>query len=414
MARTVFYATVLAAVASQVAGHTIVSSVWVNGKDTADAGVGVSSSYMRGPGTNSPVEDVTSAAIACNVKGEIEASGFLQVAAGDTLEAEWYHSGGRGADPIDPSHNGPLTTWIAPYAQKTSGDVWVQIGSEAYYDDAKQWAVAKMIANKGRSTVTLPKTLAPGKYLIRFDLLALHSAGQYPGAQFYPNCAQVEVTEGGSQELPKGVALPGFIKPTTPGVAWIYYSSEYDITGDYVAPGTGVWDGSASYSTETCTEQIFGLAPAGYCQGNSSGSPAPSASATKPATTSAAATTSGAAVTTTSAAVTTTTSQAPVQTTTTSRAGSSSSAAISSSSAATSSSAAAPVPSSPSPSTPGQYTDYNECMRAYNKCLDAAQSKTGGAVDFSKCYAEFECSALQRRMVTRRSPPSHEMRRRRH
>lgn len=43
---------------------------------------------VRGPGTNSPVEDVTSAAIACNVKGEVEASGFLQVAAGDTLEAE--------------------------------------------------------------------------------------------------------------------------------------------------------------------------------------------------------------------------------------------------------------------------------------------------------------------------------------
>lgn len=45
-----------------------------------------------------------------------------------------------------------------------------------------------MIANGGRNTATIPASLAPGKYLIRFDLLALHSASAAP-----PNGAQVRL-----------------------------------------------------------------------------------------------------------------------------------------------------------------------------------------------------------------------------
>lgn len=33
------------------------------------------------------------------------------------------------------------------------------------------------------------------------------------GAQFYPSCTQIRVTEGGSTKLPSGVALPGAYDP---------------------------------------------------------------------------------------------------------------------------------------------------------------------------------------------------------
>jgi len=48
-----------------------------------------------------------------------------------------------------------------------------------------QWAVAKLIANKGKFTVTIPKCIPNGDYLFRGELIALHAAGNYPGAQIY-------------------------------------------------------------------------------------------------------------------------------------------------------------------------------------------------------------------------------------
>lgn len=56
---------------------------------------------------------------------------------------------------------------------------------------------------------------------MRHELIALHGAGTYPGAQFYPVCAQVEVT-GNGNALPADsdlVAFPGAYKPDSPGVS---------------------------------------------------------------------------------------------------------------------------------------------------------------------------------------------------
>jgi len=41
------------------------------------------------------------------------------------------------------------------------------------------------LANKGEQVITIPKCIAPGQYLLRGELIALHGAGSYPGAQFY-------------------------------------------------------------------------------------------------------------------------------------------------------------------------------------------------------------------------------------
>ncbi|GAA6029721.1 hypothetical protein JCM8097_001019 [Rhodosporidiobolus ruineniae] len=405
----------LAAAASTVSAHSIVTNVWVNGEDTADASVGTASSYMRSPSSNSPVQDLSSASLSCNDKGTTAVSGYLTVAPGDTIEPEWYHSGARGADPIDTSHKGPLTTWISPLSANTEGAVWVEIASEAYYSSSSQWAVDKMVANKGRNTVKIPDNLAPGDYLIRFDLLALHSASSAGSAQFYPNCAQVTVSGSGTQELPAGVEIPGFFTEDTPGIVWdIYYSTEYDVTGDYVAPGTGVWDGSATYSTDTCHETVDGLAPAGYCQGGSnSTSPASSASASKAASSTVAVSSSAAATTTSRAAASSSVAAGTtaVASTTSKAAFESSTAAATTSRAASSSAAASQGSTSTSSKASGttsaadsSYTDYNSCMRAYNKCLDEHQPKNGGAADFSSCYSSFNCSLLQRLARQRRAP----------
>jgi hypothetical protein len=40
------------------------------------------------------------------------------------------------------------------------------------------------------------------------------------GAQFYPSCTQIRVTQGGSTQLPAGVALPGAYQPDDAGVSF--------------------------------------------------------------------------------------------------------------------------------------------------------------------------------------------------
>ncbi|KAL2176387.1 glycosyl hydrolase family 61-domain-containing protein [Thermothelomyces heterothallicus CBS 202.75] len=79
-----------------------------------------------------------------------------------------------------------------------SGNVWVKIEQLAY------------------------NPLAPGEYLLRHEILGLHVAGTVMGAQFYPSCTQIRVTEGGSTQLPSGIALPGAYDP----YAWTEGGSE--------------------------------------------------------------------------------------------------------------------------------------------------------------------------------------------
>ncbi|KAL8276959.1 hypothetical protein RQP46_010687 [Phenoliferia psychrophenolica] len=173
--------------------------------------------------------------MACNVKGTTAVSSFLTVPAGATIEPEWYHSGARGADPIDPSHLGPIDAYISNYDSNGSGAVWVKIAEEGWSNTTR-------------------------KYLVRFSIEALHQAESAGGAEFYPNCAQIEVTGSGSSELPTGISFPGTFTSATPGIIWnIYYSSTYNIHTDYIIPGPGTWDPAETYSTAQCETPLDGV-----------------------------------------------------------------------------------------------------------------------------------------------------------
>lgn len=64
-----------------------------------------------------------------------------------------------------------------------TGLKWFKIAEEGY--SGGQWAVDKLIANDGRWDIQIPSCIPAGDYLLRHELIALHSAGTYPGAQFY-------------------------------------------------------------------------------------------------------------------------------------------------------------------------------------------------------------------------------------
>lgn len=82
-------------------------------------------------------------------------------------------------------------------------------------------------------TYTIPSCLAAGEYIVRHEIIALHSAYEYPGAQFYPSCHQLSVTGNGTSTGPTDkVAIPGVYNSTDPGIVYDAYTAQtYTIPG---------------------------------------------------------------------------------------------------------------------------------------------------------------------------------------
>ncbi|RMJ11224.1 hypothetical protein CDV36_009124 [Fusarium kuroshium] len=239
-----FSAVSVLAMASTVSAHARMYGVWVNGEDQGNG----QNVYIRTPPSNSPVKDLSSADIVCNVNGGTAAPEFVSAAAGDTLSFEWYHDN-RNDDIIDKSHQGPIITYIAPYTETDgTGAIWTKIQEEGY--DGSKWAVDNLIANGGKIDFDLPAGLKAGKYLIRQEIIAHHESDatydQNParGAQFYPSCVQVEVTGSGSAVPDEGFDFNTGYKYSDAGVHFNLYGSY----SSYEIPGPAVWSGSSTGS----------------------------------------------------------------------------------------------------------------------------------------------------------------------
>ena len=88
------------------------------------------------------------------------------------------------------SHKGPVIDYMAkvddPTSAKAADLKFFKIDASGYEDG--KWAATKLISNNNTWTVTVPSTIAAGKYVLRHEIIALHSAGQENGAQNYPKC----------------------------------------------------------------------------------------------------------------------------------------------------------------------------------------------------------------------------------
>ncbi|KAF9454867.1 lytic polysaccharide monooxygenase, partial [Macrolepiota fuliginosa MF-IS2] len=218
--------------------HTIFQELYVNG---------VSQGHLNGirvPDYDGPITDVNSNDIICN--GGINpyhqpvSQSILTVPAGTQVTTEWHHTLNGAdpsdpADPIDSSHKGPVMAYLAqvPNALQSSvtGLKWFKI-----YEDGLSggsWGVDRFIANKGKVTFKIPSCIPAGQYLLRAEIIALHGASTYPGAQFYMECAQIQITGGGSTS-PATVSFPGAYKGTDPGVTINIY---WPVVTNYTIPG---------------------------------------------------------------------------------------------------------------------------------------------------------------------------------
>lgn len=299
MKTTTYSLLALAAASKLASAHTTVQAVWINGEDQ---GLGnTDDGYIRSPPSNSPVTDVTSTDMTCNVNGDQAASKTLSVKAGDVVTFEWHHSDRSASDDIiASSHKGPVQVYMAPTAKGSNGNNWVKIAEDGYHKSSDEWATDILIANKGKHNITVPDVPA-GNYLFRPEIIALHEGNREGGAQFYMECVQFKVTSDGSNELPSGVSIPGVYTATDPGILFDIYNS-FD---SYPIPGPDVWDGSSSGSSSSGSSSA--------AVSSAAAATTSAVAATTPATQAAVEVSSSAAAATTEAAAPVVSSAAPVQ-----------------------------------------------------------------------------------------------------
>ncbi|KAF8649571.1 hypothetical protein AX16_005733 [Volvariella volvacea WC 439] len=246
---------------SGVQAHTFVWSVWVNGVDQG-TGFGIREPAYIGPPLHngahgqgsgfrtSPVRDLNSIDMRCNVLGDIPDPDTIQVKPGDIVTFEWHHQTRTTADGIiDSSHKGAGLVYISP--NPPTDNSWVKIQQEGEISRGQWYVTGKHTQRRGKQDVVVPPNLAPGQYLLRSELLTLHEAevshlnDNNRGLQIYIGCVQIEVTGNGTVRLPPGVGFPGAYKYTDPGIVYNLYYTAPGVTALYPIPGPTVWSGAA-------------------------------------------------------------------------------------------------------------------------------------------------------------------------
>ncbi|THH32771.1 hypothetical protein EUX98_g1376 [Antrodiella citrinella] len=211
--------------------------------------------------TYNPITDPTDPQLACNDDGT---PGALQltatVEAGSAITAYWNQ--------VWPHAYGPMLTYLAQCPGSTCDGVnsntlkWFKIDesgliSGTIYDG--YWGDGQMIAQNSSWTTTIPATVPSGSYLIRFETIALHSLP----AQFYPECAQIDITGGGNLQPTAAelVTFPGAYSATDPGLDVDIYSNAAETETTYVIPGPPLYGSSSSSSPAPPTTPSAPSAP---------------------------------------------------------------------------------------------------------------------------------------------------------
>lgn len=180
--------------------------------------------------------DYSNADIICHKEAKPGAIA-ANVAAGGSITWDWTE--------WPESHHGPVITYMAKCdgdcanADKTSLK-WFKI-EESGHIEGEKWASDKLIADGNTWETTVPESIADGNYVVRHEIIGLHSAGQKNGAQNYPQCINVKVTGGGSDN-PEGTLGTELYSPEDPGLL----ISIYEEITDYKIPGPALYTGGSS------------------------------------------------------------------------------------------------------------------------------------------------------------------------
>ena len=173
-------------------------------------------------------------------KDATNAGGHAVVAAGDKIFIQW--------NTWPESHKGPVIDYLASCGDAGCESVdktnleFFKIDEVGLVDGSSApgtWGSDQLIANNNSWLVEIPPTVAPGFYVLRHEIIALHSAGNADGAQNYPQCFNIKITGGGSA-MGSGTAGTALYKNTDPGIKFDIYQ---DLSGGYPIPGPALFQG---------------------------------------------------------------------------------------------------------------------------------------------------------------------------
>ncbi|KAF8245461.1 hypothetical protein K440DRAFT_555835, partial [Wilcoxina mikolae CBS 423.85] len=177
---------------------------------------------------NSPVTNLTSPDLRCNVGAVGARTATTTVAAGATVKFSLD---------IAVYHQGPIMWYLGKAPGKAeswdgSGEAWVKVCTfgPSFASGQAVWPMTI------EYDAVIPKSIPSGNYLLRIEQLALHNPGALP--QFFISCAQITITGGGNAN-PKPFAIPGHILSNDPG----YTVNIYNNFKSYSFPGPAVWSG---------------------------------------------------------------------------------------------------------------------------------------------------------------------------
>ncbi|KAJ7034078.1 glycoside hydrolase family 61 protein, partial [Mycena alexandri] len=272
---TLFSASLIASAAA----HGWVGTFTVNGKNYAgnepveQTPHGIPS-VIRQIANNLPVKDVSSTDLICG-RSALPAANVATVPAGATMLFDWDTPSGDWFHEV-----GPIITYLASCGAESCAKFdatkakWFKIAEQGQDADGN-WAQAKL-DDGSPASVVLPSNLKAGNYLVRTEIIALHTAQSLGGAEFYPSCSQISVTGSGSgvpapSEL---VSFPGAYKAAGSGILL----DVYDMKTTYQFPGPPV----AAFVSGAPPPPAHAPAPATTIAHTKGTTPTPTVTATKP------------------------------------------------------------------------------------------------------------------------------------
>lgn len=228
--------------AGQVLGHGFVAQVDIAGRSYKGfapfEGGRRTDSIVRQIANTQPVKGSWNPDLVCG-RQAANADQIADVNPGETVSFHW-----KGAGHTAWPHNaGPILTYMASCGStpcnkfNPAGARWFKISNLVKKSNG-EWFQADV--QRGiPMNVQIPSSLAPGNYLIRQEIIALHLATQKGGHEHYPSCTQLRV--GGHQTGRPAekdlVNIPGAYYDDHPGL-WVKNLWEHGLK--YQVPGPAV------------------------------------------------------------------------------------------------------------------------------------------------------------------------------
>ncbi|KAJ2922628.1 hypothetical protein H1R20_g14458, partial [Candolleomyces eurysporus] len=254
-----------------------IGGTWYDGWRPYNSPTG-QTSIQRPWATFDPILSASSSSLACNNDGNKGPNQLTaKVKAGSAIKQYWNQ--------VWPHDTGPVIVYLSKCPGSSCDNVNAQTAQWFKIEEAGLlsgtvakgvWAAGKMIADNSSWTTVIPASVPSGHYLIRSETIALHSMP----AQFYPECAQIEITDGGnvSPSADQLVTFPGGYSQSHPGVNIDLYGEAAKTQTTYAIPGPRLYDRNGPPSSTTAAP----TAPTSVPTTPTATTPAPSATAVAP------------------------------------------------------------------------------------------------------------------------------------